>query len=308
MMKGDITAIILSFNEEIHIERCIGRIRDHVQRVILVDSGSTDRTVELARGAGADVFENPFVNQAQQFNWALANIAIDTAWILRLDCDEYLDKSALDWLSMLDDLSPAIMGCEFRLKVIFKNTFIRWGGYYATDLVRLWRNGKGRIEARWMDERTVVDGPVVRAPGNLVDENLNSIGWWTAKHNRYASRHMLEMTMLRHFAERFVDDDARLLSRKARLKRFLRNRVYLRFPLLVRPSLYWAYRYFVLLGFLDGRMGLVWHFLHGYWYYMLIDTKLVEADRILARRGEAALIEHFEQVHGITLQRIGDRA
>ena len=304
----DLTVIILSYNEEIHIERCIARIRDHVARIVVVDSGSTDRTVELARAAGAEIYSNPFVNQAQQFNWALANVGVTTGWTLRLDCDEYLDEAALNWLTRLDQVPTGVMGAEFRLKLIFKGKFIRWGGYYATDLVRLWRTGRGRIEARWMDERAVIDGPVVRASGNLIDENLNSIGWWTDKHNRYASRHVLEMTMLRHFADRYPDNDTRLLSRKARVKRFLRNRVYLKFPLLVRPALYWAYRYFVLLGFLDGRMGLVWHFLHGYWYYMLIDTKLVEADRILGRRGEAALLKHFESSHGIALQRIGDRA
>lgn len=308
MPTSDITAIILSYNEEIHIARCIARIRDHVRRIVVVDSGSTDRTVELARAAGAEVYTHLFVNQAQQFNWALANVSVETGWILRLDSDEYLDAAALNWLERIDRLPAHVAGVEFRLKVIFKEKFIRFGGYYATDLVRLWRTGKGRIEARWMDERTVVDGQVARAAGTLVDENLNSIGWWTDKHNRYASRHVLEMTMLRHFADRYHDDDVRLLSRKARIKRFMRNRVYLRFPLLLRPLLYWIYRYFILLGFLDGRLGLVWHFLHGYWYYMLIDTKLIEADRILVRHGEAALIEHFRKVHGISVDRIGDFA
>jgi glycosyltransferase involved in cell wall biosynthesis len=307
MAARDITAIILSFNEEIHIGRCIERIRDHVGRIVVVDSGSNDRTAEIAHSLGAEVLANRFVNQAQQFNWALSQLNIESGWILRLDCDEYLDAAALAWIDRLELLPDHIAGVEFRLKLIFKGKFIRWGGYYSTDLARLWRAGKGRVEARWMDERTVVDGRVTRAPGNLVDENLNSIGWWTDKHNRYASRHVLEMTMVRHFADRYQDKDVRLLSRKAQMKRFLRNRVYLNFPLLVRPLLYWSYRYFVMLGFLDGKMGLVWHFLHGYWYYMLIDAKLVEADRILARQGEAALIEHFRVSHGITLQRIGDR-
>lgn len=304
----NVTAIVLSFNEELHMARCIERIRSHVDRIIVVDSGSTDRTRAIAQEAGADVFENPFVNQAQQFNWALANISIATEWILRLDCDEYLDDRALAWLDGLDKLPAAVAGVEFRLKVIFKGKFLRFGGYNSTDLVRLWRKGKGRIEARWMDERTVVEGRLIRAAGNLVDENLNSIGWWTEKHNRYASRHVLEMTMLRHFADRYENSDAHLLSRKARLKRFLRNRVYLNFPLLLRPLLYWLYRYVVLLGFLDGRQGLVWHFLHGYWYYMLIDTKLVEVERILNRQGEEALLQYFNHSHGINLQRIGDPA
>lgn len=305
MTPKDVTAIILSYNEEIHIGRCIERIRDHVARIVVIDSGSTDATVEIAEKLGAEVLANPFVNQAQQFNWALENVPLATGWILRLDSDEYLDDAALGFLATLGRLPEAVAGAEFRLKVIFKGQFLRFGGYNATDLVRLWRTGRGRLEARWMDERTIVDGEVVKSPGSLVDENLNSIGWWTDKHNRYASRHVLEI-VLRNTAEREGHkDESALLSSNARIKRFLRNKVYLRFPRFVRPALYWFYRYFVLLGFLDGRMGLVWHFLHGFWYYMLIDAKLYEAERILARGGRAALVKYFSDSVGLDSEQIG---
>lgn len=303
----DITVIILSFNEELHIERCISRIRDRATRVVVIDSGSTDRTVEIAQSAGAEVFANPFVNQAQQFGWALDNVKIESDWILRLDCDEYLDADALAWIDGLDALDAGVAGVEFRLKVIFKGKFLRFGGYYATDLIRLWRTGKGRIEARWMDERTVVDGHIVKARGHLVDENLNSIGWWTEKHNRYSSRHMVEMLTLRHFPERYESVGSEKFSHRARLKRFVRTRIYPRFPLFVRPFIYWVIHYFLLLGFLDGLRGMIWHFLHGYWYFMLIDAKILEADRVLARQGEAGLIAHLRSVHGISLDRLGDR-
>lgn len=305
MMLSDVTAIILSFNEEIHIGRCIERIRDHVARIIVIDSGSTDATVEIAERLGAEVYANPFVNQAQQFNWALENLPVTTEWILRLDSDEYLDDKALRFLSALDRQPDAVAGAEFRLKVIFKGQFLRFGGYNATDLVRLWRTGRGRLEARWMDERTIVDGKVIKATGNLVDENLNSIGWWTDKHNRYASRHVLEIVMRTAGEKEGKTDESALLSSSARIKRFLRNKVYLRFPRFVRPALYWFYRYVILLGFLDGRMGLVWHFLHGFWYYMLIDAKLYEAERILARGGRSALVKYFSEGVGLDADQIG---
>lgn len=305
---ADITAIILSYNEEIHIARCIERVRDHVSRIVVVDSGSTDETVTIAKAMGAEVLCNTFVNQAQQFNWALDNLAVSTEWILRLDCDEYLDEPALAFLRTLGSVRGDIAGVEFRLKVIFKGHFLRFGGYYSTDLVRLWRRGRGRIESRWMDERTLVDGEIIRSRGHIVDENLNSIGWWTDKHNRYASRHALEMLILRHHVDQHAHDGMRLLARRARMKRFLRDRVYRRFPPLLRPTLYWLYRYVFLLGFLDGRMGLVWHFLHGFWYYLLIDVKLAEAEKVLAEKGNEGLVEFFRSAHALSIDKVGDPA
>lgn len=299
----DITAIILSFNEAIHIERCIARIVPNVRRVVVIDSHSTDDTVARARAMGAEVICNKFVNQSQQFNWALDTLAIDTAWILRLDSDEYFDVVALDWLhAQLAALPDETAGVEFRLKVIFKGKHLRHGGYYSTNLLRLWRSGRGRIEERWMDERTVVDGNTEKAPGNLIDENLNSIGWWTDKHNRYASRHVIDFILLQYSSEHRRMSAGERLGARARFKRFLRNRVYARFPLFVRPALYWGYRYFALLGFLDGKRGLIWHFLHGFWYYMLIDVKVWEAERIVARGGLQALAEHYRRMHGLLIE------
>lgn len=298
----DITAIVLSFNEAIHIERCIARILPHVRRVVVVDSYSTDDTAARARAMGAEVIFNEFVNQSQQFNWALDTLAIDTAWTLRLDSDEYLDDAALDWLqAQILALPDETAGIEFRLKVIFKGKHLRHGGYYSTDLLRLWRSGRGRVEHRWMDERTVVDGHTLKAPGHLVDENLNSIGWWTDKHNRYASRHVIDFILLQHSPEHRRMSSGEQLGDRARFKRFLRNRVYARFPLFVRPVLYWGYRYFVLLGFIDGKRGLIWHFLHGFWYYMLIDVKAWEAKRIIARGGLPALAERYRRSHGLSI-------
>ena len=296
----DVTVIVLSYNEAIDIERCIRRISPYVRRVVVVDSYSSDDTVERAQALGAQVLCSDFVNRSQQFNWALDNLEIDTAWTLRLDGDEHLDDEALDWLERhLAALPDEAAGVEFRRRMIFRGRPLRHGGGYPTDCRRLWRTGRGRVEESWMDERTILDGAVVKAAGNLVDESLDSIGSWTEKHNHDASRQAIGFVLLRGSAEHRGGGDR--IGPLAAFKRSTRNRVYARLPLYVRPFLYWAYRYFALGGLLDGKRGLIFHFLHGFWYRMLIDVKIAEAERIVARGGLPALAEHYRRAHGIVI-------
>ena len=89
-MKFPISVVILTFNEEIHIERCLKNITDWAGEIFIVDSYSTDKTLEIAKKYGAQICQHPFQNQAEQFNWALDNLDIKNEWVLRLDADEYL--------------------------------------------------------------------------------------------------------------------------------------------------------------------------------------------------------------------------
>ncbi|MEO1922369.1 MAG: glycosyltransferase family 2 protein [Sphingomonadaceae bacterium] len=296
----DITVIILSFNEEIHIARCIERIRPHVRRVVVVDSFSTDRTVEIARSLGAETLQHEFENHAQQFNWALDELEIDSEWILRLDCDEYFDERALNWfhreLDLLPDTTTAI---AFRMMVVFKGTPILHGGYYSTDFVRVWRSGSSRFEERWMGERIVTTGEIHKAHGHLVDENLNSIGWWTDKHNHYATWHVVDLLMRQYSPKNRSIPHERSASRKIRFKRFIRDNGYYRAPLFLRPLMRWFYRYVLRLGFLDGKHGFIWHFLHGLWFYMLIDIKLFEARQYIRKYGIEAYERQIALVYGL---------
>lgn len=86
-MRNSLTVIILSFNEEKHIERCLGNISQIADRILLVDSFSTDRTCKIAQSLGANMIQNPWVDHAIQFNWALDNLPIETEWTMRFDCD-----------------------------------------------------------------------------------------------------------------------------------------------------------------------------------------------------------------------------
>jgi glycosyltransferase involved in cell wall biosynthesis len=303
MSKPSITAIILAFNEEVHIARCIERLWPVVERIVVIDSFSTDRTVEIAKSLGAEVLQNKWKNYAAQFQWGVDHADIQTDWTMRIDCDEYLeDGLKATILHDVPTIPATVAACDFKLKVIFKGKFIRWGGYYRTILTRLWRTGQGQIEQRWMDEHIVITGGTRQRllGGDLVDENLKDLTWWTDKHNGYATRQMIDFISLEQplFP---VDNRVRADSNKtAKWKRFLRNTVYAGTPLYVRAVLYFIQRYFFRLGFLDGKRGFVWHFLQGFWFFVLMDAKVDEARTFIAEYGLEAFKAHLAERHGVT--------
>jgi glycosyltransferase involved in cell wall biosynthesis len=300
--KPSMTAVVLTFNEEVHIERCLRRLAPLAERVIVVDSFSTDRTVEVARALGAEILQRRFRNQADQFQWALDTLQITTDWILRLDADEYLeDRTISELIARLPSLPVEITGIDFRLRVIFRGRWLRFGGYYSTILTRMWRTGVGSYEQRWMDEKIVLShGRSARiGQGDLVDESLKDIDWWTEKHNHYATRQMVDF-INREFGLFALDDRVdRTAHRQARWKRFLRTRIYANAPLYARCILYFFQRYVLQLGFLDGWKAFPFHILHGLWYFLLIDAKIDEARSFIKANGVEAFKVHLATRYGI---------
>ena len=298
-----ITAIILTRDEEMHLERCIASIAGLVARIVVVDSLSSDATIAIAERLGADVLRHRWRNYADQFQWGVDAAAPTTDWILRLDADEYFEPALCAELrATLPALDPAVTGFYLRRKVIFRDTWIRHGGYYPTFLLRLWRNGCGRIEQRWMDEHIVLTrGAARRSRADFVDHNLAGITAWTDKHNRYATRQMVDFLNLDHGlfpVDAAIESEA---GSQARAKRFLRNRVFARAPLYLRGLLYFFQRYFLRLGFLDGRDGFVFHFLQGLWNWILIDAKIDEARAFIAAHGVDAFKTRLATHYGVEL-------
>lgn len=301
--KLSITAIILAGNEELHIARCLERILPLVERAVVIDSFSNDHTVEIARSMGAEVLQHKWKNYSNQFQWGLDNAKPTTEWVLRLDSDEYLEHGAQTELRRRLGALPAdVTGLQFKLKVIFRERFIRHGRYYSTVLLRMWRTGVGSIEQRWMDEHIVLShGHTERITGgDLVDHNLNDIGWWIDKHNRYATRHMVDYV---NREAGLFQEDARIQGTEAaaRRKRFLKNSFYGRAPVYLRATLFYLYRYVVRLGFLDGKEGYLFHFMHGFWMMMLIDAKIDEARTYIRAHGVDAFKQHLKTHHKIEL-------
>lgn len=298
----DLTAVIIAFNEELHIARCIERLTGLAARVVVIDSFSTDRTVEIAESLGAEVFQHEFLNHAAQFNWGVDAAKVRTGWVLRIDADEYLDFEGVRSLrKAVAAAGPEVSAFAMSRGVVFQEKRIRFGGISQVFLTRVWRTGRAKVEARWMDEQVLVSsGKTLRiGRGAIIDENLNDLGWWTAKHNGYTTRQMIQAMLVE--LDRADAIDIGQLNQHVRRKRILRARLYAPAPLFLRAFGYFLYRYFLGLGFLDGRAGFMFHFFQGLWNFFLVDVKIYEARQIVAQGGEAAFKRWVRQVYGIEL-------
>jgi len=277
---NSISVIILTYNEEKHIARCIQNLNKVANKIFIIDSNSTDRTVEIAESLGAEVFINPWVNYATQFNWALENCPIDTDWTMRMDCDEYLlDELIHEVNNKLSTLPAGIGGVILKRRVIFMDKWIRRGGFYPHNLLRIWRTGTAKLEDRWMDEHVVLEkGEITFFENDMVDHNINDLTWWINKHNSYASREVIDLLQIENKTTSSQNVESSLIGEQYSRKRWIKEKIYSKTPLFVRPFIYFFYRYFILLGFLDGVPGLIWHFLQGFWYRFLVDAKMYEKE------------------------------
>ena len=175
-----LTVVILTKNEERHIARALASVTGIADRYVVVDSGSDDRTVELAETWGAKILVNPFVTQAQQFNWALDQLPGDTEWVLRLDADEIVTEALAQQIKeTLPNLGPDTKGIYVSRRMHFLGRPIRWGGLFPIRVLRVFWHDAGCCEDRWMDEHIIVDGTTADLYGEIIDDNLNSLTWWT---------------------------------------------------------------------------------------------------------------------------------
>ncbi len=291
MPTASLTVIILTYNEELHLERCIRSIQSVAERIVIVDSYSTDRTLEIAQMLGAEVFQNPFVHQAQQFQWALDNIPVSSDWVMRMDADEYIFPDlAAELAERLSLFNPETTGLGIKRRVFFMDKWIR-RGYYPMVLLRVWRNGMAYVEQKWMDEHIrLKHGRMEVLRQDMADHNLNNLTWWTAKHNAYATREAVERLNARF---NFLPDTDEIKIKQ-------HKQLYLKLPLFVRPFLYFFYRYFLRLGFLEGKPGLIWHILQGFWFQFLVDAKIYQIKH-LAKTRQKSIEQVLKEDFGVKL-------
>jgi len=304
-MKNPISVIILTFNEELNIEKCLESITDWANEIIIVDSFSKDKTPEIAKKYTNKIAHRTFVNQAEQFNWALDNLEIKNDWILRLDADEYLteelkeeitqtlinadkglidaDNIGIDQFTPLDKLpngasqrkSEAINGFFIKRRFYFMGRWIKHGGYQSVWLLRLFKKDKAKSELREIDEHIVLlEGKTENLKNDFIHDDKKSLQLWIDRHNQFSSREAKEILNFLSLA-RGEERSSRLTGQPAR-NRWLKEKIYYRMPLFYRAFFYFIYRYFFCLGFLDGKEGLIYHFLRIYWYRFLLDSKIYE--------------------------------
>jgi glycosyltransferase involved in cell wall biosynthesis len=235
-----LSVVIITHNEEANIGRTLESVKplvaDGKGEIIVVDSGSTDRTVEIAKSCGAKVFVEEWKGYAAQKNSAIDKASGD--WILSLDADEEVDP---DLIAELDDLSRApgelCLGFRIRRKNFFLGRWIKHGGFWPDPKPRLFRRGVGTFEERRVHEDVKLHEPVGQLNGALIHHSYPTLSDYIEHMNRYSSL------------------GAEMLIAKGKVRFSSLN-------IVVRPLLTFIYNYFFRLGFLDGREGLLLHLYH----------------------------------------------
>lgn len=274
--KVPVSVFILTYNEERNLEACLASLVPWAGEVFLVDSYSSDGTLDIAARYGARVVQNRFAGYSTQHNWALQNLPFRYDWILSLDADHRVLPELRDELAELLPRAPVDLNGYFvKRRQIFRGTWIRHGGYYPKYLLKLFRRGTARCDEHEFENRFYVDGLTGKLRNDITEDNANehSIGFWIDKHNKYAAAQAAEELERRNGAGYLLKP--RLFGNPDERTLWLKQRWY-RLPLFVRPFLYFFYRYFFRLGFLDGKQGFLFHFLQGFWFRLLVDVKLEE--------------------------------
>jgi len=308
-MKNNITsltAIVLTFNEEMHLERCLKSLSKVCQEIVVVDSFSSDKTKEIALKYKSRFYENPFINHASQLNWAINNTNFKTDWVIRVDADEYIDEELQDEIiKKLPSLSENTIGLRLKRMMCFFNKPLKKGGMYPIFHLKIWRNGTAICEQRWMDERITLlkDGEIEILKGNLIDNNLNNITWWTQKHNSYATREAIDiLDKLYNFTNHKLAN-SNFFGTPEERRRWFKMR-YLKMRLFVRRFLFFLIRYFIQVGFLEGKRGFVWSILQCFWYRFLVDVKIFEALK-KAGKDKEKLVMFFKDEYGFDVTKVG---
>lgn len=277
-----ITAVILTYNEERNLEACLQSLYGWIAQVFIVDSGSTDTTVAIAERYGTSIVRHPFETHARQWAWALENLQCPHDWVLGLDADQRvtpeLKKEIVQLFTLDAGRLGSVDGFYVNRRQIFRGRWIRYGGYYPKYLLKLVRRQRVCIDgADLLDHHFYVSGRTAKLRHDVIEENKkeDDIAFWIEKHLRYAA------LLAREELTREVNGATRPLvpspvgnpdQRALWLKR-----VWSILPPYVRPFLYFVYRYVFRLGFLDGKEGLIFHFLHACWFRLLVDIKVDEA-------------------------------
>ncbi|QAA34737.1 glycosyltransferase family 2 protein [Clostridium manihotivorum] len=282
----DLTVVILTKNEEENLCKCIESFRGIAKRFVIVDSYSTDGTKLLCEKLGKTneigFYENKFIDHATQLNWAFNNTEITTSWTMRMDADEEVTPELVEeMVSKLPLVEDTIKGIVLKRRVYFMGRWIKHGGKYPELLLRIFRTGFGKCEQKLMDEHIVIlEGELTTFDNDIIDNNNKSLEWWTHKHNWYSNREVLDYQLkVSNKDDKEELSNNGLNSAQAFRKRVIKNRGYYKLPLFFRAHIYFIYRYYLRLGFLDGKEGKIYHFLQAYWYRFLVDSKLFECSK-----------------------------
>lgn len=282
-----ISAVILTYNEEIHIDRCLRSIIDVVDEIIIMDSGSSDKTIEICNKYHNCIsYFNEWINYSRQFNYAVSKTNFD--WVLRIDADEILNPKLISSIMFFKNSVNVNFDCYyFDRYMTFLRGEVHFGGVFPSKVVRLFNKNLCSIEDRWMDEQIKTSGTYGFMEGKLIDDNKNNLTWWIDKHNNYANREALEFLLKKYKIDN-IDSVAKFtIFKRDSLRRYLKENIYYKIPSSLRVFLYYyIYRMTINLGFLDTKKGRLFHYYQGYVYRNMVEAKIYEFDEMISRNND----------------------
>ena len=268
-----LSILIPILNEELLLPRVLASASRLGVEIFILDSGSTDRSIEIARSFGCQIHTGKWGSFGEKINWGLTHLPLKTTWVMRLDADEYLTDEFVNRIGpTLMSMDENVDGVMVGRRIKFLGRWLKHGGMYPSAHLRITRAGRAYYENRLMDEHVHVPGLIYRFSADIVEEESKGLISWSSKHLKYA-----ETECFIHHNALSGEKTWRSLEGAARIRRFLREEIYDRFPLFIRPAGFWFYRYFIRLGFLDGVPGFIFHLLHAFWFRFLVDALIFEA-------------------------------
>jgi len=276
-MKLPISVLIMTFNEELNIVRCIKSVIDNFSQVIVVDSFSSDNTKNIIQDfANVKLYENKFTHWADQRNWMLENCHIDNEWVFFLDADESITQDFFEELwQKFSSKNPDITSFFVNKDLYFLGKNIRRA--YSHPKIRLIFCRVGlTYHAEGAREYATIEGESGEIHTPLIHEDLRPFNHWVTKHLKNAER---EKNLF--LAPKENSAESISLPVLLRLRKAIRVQIYNKLPLVLRPLVNFSYRYFIKLGILDGVPGLLYCFNQALWYEYVIVIKILEEKRRL---------------------------
>jgi len=269
----DATAIIMTKNESINIVNCLNSIKGFAKRCVVIDCGSTDNTVELARGCGADIYYHEFEYYAKQFNWGIENTNITTEWIIRLDADEQFPKALCQEVERLikNNQDNEMNGITMEANYYFLNRHMKHGVRNKRKMM-MFKKEYGCIEDKRRDAHSIISsGYSMDIKNKFLHYDFKTLDNYIKRYNWYATREMQDYVDYINIGNKQVNTDDEIL--KQRKKKY---GLYYKAPKYIRAWLWFIYNYIFRLGILDGVAGFLFCFFECYWYRMLVDAKIYE--------------------------------
>jgi glycosyltransferase involved in cell wall biosynthesis len=276
-MSNLLSIIILTHNEEKNIEACLKSVLDLNCPIFLVDSGSTDNTLKIVEEFPVQLSHHPFQNYGQQRNWALKNLPIATPWVLNMDADHRMTPELASEINQVltKPIEENTKGFLISRRTIFLGQWMKHGGHYPVYHAILFKKDFGHCEDKLYDQHFVVNGYCETLKADMIDTLTDSLQSFTERHNRWSTLEAEDQFYKYTLQSRNSLVEAKALGNAQQRRRYAKS-IYEKFPLFVRPFIYFFVRYFLKLGFLDGKKGLVFHFLQGFWFRFLVDAKIYE--------------------------------